>query len=73
MLHYMSRDNWLYQYQFTEGIDRALTGMSHRTPYPSKMEHATDDLKTNYKEFEEEFFLFFPELEKYVESIKDTI
>ena len=73
MLQYMSRDNWLYHYQYIEGIDRALTGMSYRTPFRSKMELASGDLKTSYKEFEEEFFLFFPELQNHVNSIKDTL
>ncbi|MEQ9303153.1 MAG: ACP phosphodiesterase, partial [Marinoscillum sp.] len=36
MLSFMARDNWLYNYQFIEGINKALTGMSRRTKYENK-------------------------------------
>ena len=65
MLTYMKRDNWLYNYQLTEGIDRALTGMSRRTKFESKMEHAAKDLVKDYEEFSSEFSEFFPDLQRH--------
>ena len=62
MLSYMSRDNWLYNYQFIEGIDRTLTGMSRRTPFESKMEQASDYLVKDYEAYKTDFISFFPEL-----------
>ncbi len=62
MLTYMKRDNWLLNYQHVEGIDRALTGMSRRTPFNSKMEDASKDLKNDYEDYKAEFTLFFPDL-----------
>jgi acyl carrier protein phosphodiesterase len=62
MLYYMKNSNWLFNYQYIEGIDRALKGMSGRTPYPSKMDKATLDLKQHYHLFEAEFLSFFPKL-----------
>ena len=62
MLSYMKRDNWLYNYQFVEGIDRALTGMSRRTPYESKMEEASRSLEKHYGVFKADFTSFFPDL-----------
>lgn len=62
MLTYMSRDNWLYHYQYVEGINRALGGMSRRTNYDSGMENATKYLKEYYSEFQNEFSAFFPQL-----------
>lgn len=62
MLSYMARDNWLYNYQFIEGINRALTGMSKRTPYDSKMEQASESLVADYEAYQQEFVSFFPEL-----------
>jgi acyl carrier protein phosphodiesterase len=62
MLIYMKRDNWLLNYQHMEGIDRALTGMSRRTPFNSKMEDASEDLKNDYEAYKAEFTLFFPDL-----------
>ncbi|MFK7951283.1 MAG: ACP phosphodiesterase [Ekhidna sp.] len=68
MLNYMSKDNWLFNYQFIEGMDKALTGMSKRTKFDSKMEEASGSLEEYYDEFSEEFFAFFPELENHVKE-----
>ncbi len=62
MLKYMSAGNWLYNYQFVDGIDQALTGMSRRTTFVSKMEHAAKDLALHYDLFQADFELFFPDL-----------
>lgn len=70
MLSFMSRDNWLYNYQFIEGIDRALTGMSRRTKFESKMEEASEALKEHYRDFEKEFHQFFPELVLHVSKFE---
>ena len=70
MLTFMSRDNWLYNYQFIEGIDRALCGMSRRTKFNSKMEEAAKALESDYEQYQKEFHSFFPELDKHV---KETI
>lgn len=70
MVFYMSQTNWLYQYQYIEGIDKALTGMSKRTTFESKMEDAAHVLEAYYSEFEEEFHRFFPELQDHVKNFK---
>jgi acyl carrier protein phosphodiesterase len=62
MFPYMVKGNWLLNYAKLEGIDRALTGMSRRTPYESKMDEAVHDLKDHYTLFKSEFEKFFPEL-----------
>jgi len=64
MMPYMVRGNWLVNYSKTEGIHRALTGMSRRTPYESRMEEAVRDLERYYDEFDQEFSAFFPELKE---------
>jgi acyl carrier protein phosphodiesterase len=68
MLPYMIRGNWLVHYARVEGIDRALTGMSRRTPYESRMDEAVIDLQKYYDEFKAEFELFFPELKLHAEN-----
>lgn len=68
MMVYMREQNWLYNYQFIDGLDRALTGMSQRTKFDSKMEMAAESLKENYADFENEFNLFFPELQEHAQS-----
>ncbi len=62
MLPYMIKGNWLVNYADTEGINRALSGMSRRTTFTSRMEEATVDLIDSYEKFKNEFSLFFPEL-----------
>ncbi len=68
MLIYMSEKNWLYNYQCLDGIDHALTEMSKRTKFDSKMDLAIGSLKENYDEFETEFGFFFPELQHHAQS-----
>lgn len=62
LMPYMISDNWLYNYSKIEGIQRVLNGMNRRTQNKSKMNEATRELKAFYKEFEEEFTLFFEDL-----------
>jgi acyl carrier protein phosphodiesterase len=68
MLPYMIRGNWLVNYSTPEGIQRALTGMSRRTPYESKMDESVHDLLDRYEEFKNEFEEFFPELKSFVQK-----
>ncbi len=68
MLMYMTRGNWLVNYAQVEGIQRALTGMSRRATFESKMEQSVEDLKRDYMEYETEFRAFFPELKSFTEE-----
>ena len=70
MLHYMESGNWLYHYQYIEGIDQALTGMSRRTKFDSKMDQAAEVLKSEYDGFKSEFQMFFPDLQKHVNNFE---
>lgn len=62
MLPYMIEYDWLTNYQYLEGMQRVLNGMSRRASFQSKMEEAVQDLRTFDSEFEAEFRVFFPEL-----------
>ncbi len=62
---YMSEYDLLFNYSRTEGIERVLSGMARRARFQSNMEKATTDLLKDYKEYEKDFRLFFPELEKF--------
>jgi acyl carrier protein phosphodiesterase len=65
MMPYMMKGNWLLNYANMEGVNRALTGMSRRTPYESKMEEAAADLEAGYEWFRLEFDAFFPALKEF--------
>jgi acyl carrier protein phosphodiesterase len=62
---YMQKYNAIDAYTRIEGIRRVLTGMSKRTPYPSGMEYAADDLQAHYTLFQDEFKAFFPQLAQF--------
>jgi acyl carrier protein phosphodiesterase len=69
MLPYMIDGNWLVGYGTVHGIGRALSGMSRRTPFESKMDEATVELREHYPLFREEFMRFFPELKSFAEAL----
>lgn len=62
MLPYMIQYDWLTNYQYFEGMQRVLNGMSRRASFKSKMEQAVTELKEHHSSFEEDFNEFFPEL-----------
>jgi acyl carrier protein phosphodiesterase len=68
LLPHIIKGNWLYNYSRIEGIHGALSGMSRRTPYESRMDEATQDLREFYTEFGNEFSRFFPELQQMSEK-----
>ena len=72
LLYYMSKGNWLYNYQYVEGIRRTLTGMSNRTRFESRMEEAHQDLVDNYQAFASEFDRFYPDLQAEAQSFLNT-
>ncbi len=68
VLKYMKQDNWLYQYADLDGIHRALTGMSRRTRFDSKMDEATMDIKRHYSSLQFEFESFMPDIRDFVQD-----
>ncbi len=68
MMKYMVTDNWLLHYAEIDGIRQALTGMSRRTPYESRMNEAHSDLELFYYDFKSEFEAFFPVLQAWAED-----
>jgi acyl carrier protein phosphodiesterase len=62
MLYYMKRGNWLLNYADMNGIAQALSGMSRRTTFASKMEEAIFELRQDRDAYHQEFKVFFPEL-----------
>ncbi|WP_266205646.1 acyl carrier protein phosphodiesterase [Pontibacter kalidii] len=70
---YMQRQNWLESYAEVEGIAQALQGMSRRTTFASGMETAAEELVEQYALYLADFRLFFPELERYVASVREQL
>lgn len=68
MLPYMKRDNWLVHYSSLDGIDRACKGIARRSPYTNLLAKGVEDLERDYALLEEEFRLFFSDIQEYVDS-----
>lgn len=68
LMPYMIQQNWLSSYQTIEGIDRILTQMDRRTKNTSKMQFASTELVTYYSDFEQEFTLFFEDIQKHTQQ-----
>lgn len=68
MLFYMAQHNWLLGYAETEGIGRALSGLSRRALPGSGMETAVAELERNYAAYEADFREYFPQLQVFVAS-----
>lgn len=73
MLPYMVRNNWLAAYGEMEGLHRALSGMTRRTRYESKMDESVQDLVAHYDGFETEFRAFFIELERHISQFREDL
>ncbi len=74
ILPIMIGSNWLVNYADLNSFKRHMEGLARRTPYNSGMEHAVDDLRKNYKGFEQDFKDYFPQLvifvKKYLEELE---
>lgn len=68
MLPFMIKYDWLYNYQYFDGIERVMHGMANRSSFNSKMEQSVVELKKYHKEFKKEFQEFFPELKTFCEA-----
>jgi acyl carrier protein phosphodiesterase len=66
LLPFMIQYNWLYNYQFIEGIQSVMNGMNRRTKGKSQMNLAVEDLELYYSEFENDFQKFMLELINFV-------
>ncbi len=64
MFYFMKRENWLLSYQSVDGIHRALTGMSRRTKFDSRLDEAASFLERDYALYGAEFEIFIEDLKK---------
>ena len=65
---YMIERNWLLSYQTVEGIHNILTQMDQKIKKPVKMQFASEELKEFYSEFEQEFTLFFEDIQTHAKQ-----
>lgn len=69
LLPYMEKDDWLFHYQSFWGMEQAFNGMSRRASFASNMENGVVIMKLDYKAYQQDFKLFFPDLNGYVQRL----
>jgi acyl carrier protein phosphodiesterase len=62
---YMKQHNWLYNYQFREGIRRSFGGLAYRAKYLHESDSAFAIFEENYAELGKSYQDFFPELKQF--------
>jgi acyl carrier protein phosphodiesterase len=62
---YMKQHNWLFNYQFSWGIEKSMEGLVHRAAYISQSESAFRIFNEHYDEFQKAYDSFFPELRSF--------
>ncbi|MGB8193973.1 MAG: ACP phosphodiesterase [Chitinophagaceae bacterium] len=65
VFRYMQLHNWLYNYQFKEGIFRSFGGLVHRAKYMNDVKPACEILINNYDALKECYEAFFPQLKAF--------
>ncbi|NDI99760.1 DUF479 domain-containing protein [Flavobacterium sp. LaA7.5] len=73
MMPYMIKQDWLGSYATTEGIAGILQQMDRRTKNKSGMAKAINELLEFYTDFEEEFTLFFKDVQGFVKEKTPTL
>ena len=73
MLPYMIKEDWLYNYQFLEGIQQVMYGMERRIKFRKKLSESVRELHLHYEDFNQEFIEFFPQLEVFTAFEKEKL
>lgn len=73
MADYMIKQDWLTNYQYIDGIDRSLKGVSRRTAYPSGLDTAIADLERYYDQISHHFTNFWPILVQYIQKTRSDL
>ena len=68
MMPFMIQYNWLYNYQFKEGMQNVLNGMSRRVKNGDILKEGWIDLEENYDLFQDQFERFFDKLQSAVQE-----
>ena len=65
MFPYMQKHNWLYNYQYRQGIRNSFDGLARRAKYFSESGSAFAIFETHYMELKECYEEFFPALKEF--------
>ncbi len=68
MLPYMRSQDWLYNYRFTEGIEKSFGGVVRRTLYLTDSSQVFGLFLDHYKVLQEHYHEFFPDIKEFASS-----
>jgi acyl carrier protein phosphodiesterase len=70
---HMKENDWLYNYQFSTGIEKSLGGLVHRAKYINESATAFKILNEHYSELKDCYEIFFPSLKKFSLQYFDSL
>lgn len=73
MLPYMTSQNWLFNYRFTQGIENSFGGLARRAQYLTDAGTAFALFTEHYSELERHYRDFFPDVKKFAQSHLDAL
>ncbi len=74
MFSYMKTQNWLYNYQFKDGIKKSFHGLVYKASYLYESDIAFTIFNKNYSDLKDCYTEFFPELLQFAsENLKNLL
>ena len=64
----MRSQNWLYNYQFREGISNSFHGLARRAAYMPDPARAFHIFETQYEDLKDCYYRFFPDLKNFASA-----
>lgn len=68
MYPYMKQQNWLYNYQFHQGIYNSFGGLVHRAKYMNNSQAAIEIFDKHYHSFYNYYLNFFPDIKSFAQE-----
>lgn len=65
MFPYMKEQNWLFNYQYKQGIQNSFRGLVHRAAYLTESDTAFAIFEQHYHSFHKYYIDFFPEIKTF--------
>lgn len=73
LLPHMKRQDWLFNYRFTDGIRNSFRGLVHRAAYMHDSSRAFEIFLENYTQLEMISGIFLPDVERFAKEYYDNI
>jgi len=70
---HMQKQNWLFNYQFTDGVRNSFRGLVHRAAYMHDSSRAFEIFLENYKQLEIISGIFLPDVERFAKEYYNKI